>query len=80
MAKTTTVTVIRGGNPVPYAEITTDLFEVKLTVDANGVLSAPLDDTFAKMVDLYVKDPSDGNAVVSWLVLEAGGTYIINMG
>jgi len=80
MALTTTVTVIRGGNPVPYAEITTDLFEVKLTTDANGILTAPLDDTFARMVDLYIKDPSDGNGVVSWLLIEAGGSYTINMG
>jgi len=68
MALTTKVTIMRGGNPVPNAEITTDLFEVALTTDVNGVLSADLDDTFARMVDLYVKDPSDGNAVVSWLL------------
>jgi len=80
MALITTVTVIRHGIPVPYAEITTDLFEVKLTADANGILTAPLDDTFARMVDLYIKDPSDGNGVVSWLLLEAGGSYTINMG
>lgn len=80
MAKTTKVSITRRGNPVPYAEITTDLFEVQLTADANGVLSAPLDDTFARVVDLYVRDPADGVAVTSWLVIVAGGSYVIEMG
>jgi len=56
-----------------------NIFSTVLTTDENGQTGGIVDEDFAALANVAIKHPTEGTRVTGPMLLEAGGSYEINI-
>jgi hypothetical protein len=78
--KTTTITVLLDGEPLPDAEVCIgEYLERFVTADENGQISRQFEDDFAIVAPVTVRKNGIAAQMGRTMLIEAGGNYTINI-